>query len=49
MGSKVGNVKRGMQGSRNGRSRFERTEVLKKQSKKLLRQLGKQESEETRG
>ena len=36
-------IKRGMGGSRNGRSRYEKTEVLKKMSKKIRRRRGRQE------
>lgn len=37
-------VKTGMGGSRNGRSRWERTEILKKISKKLRRRQGREEA-----
>jgi hypothetical protein len=43
MANKVGKIKRGMGGSNGGRSRWEKTEVLKKNSKKLRRQEGKKE------
>jgi len=41
MANKVGKIKDGMGGSRNGRGRYEKTEVLKKQSRKLRRLLGR--------
>jgi hypothetical protein len=37
-------IKKGMKGSNGGRSRWERTEILKKQSKKRRRKEGKEES-----
>jgi len=37
-------IKKGMKGSNGGRSRWERTEILKKQSKKRRRKEGKDES-----
>ena len=43
MGSSKSKVKRGMNGSNGGRSRYEYTEVLKKHSKKRRRCQGKHE------
>ena len=37
-------IKNGMAGSRNGRSRWERTEILKAISKKRRRKMGKVEA-----
>lgn len=39
-------IKRGMGGSRNGKSRTERTETLKKQSKKIRRKQGRKECQQ---
>lgn len=36
-------IKKGMKGSNGGRSRYEKTEILKKDSKKLRRNQGKNE------
>ncbi len=41
-------VKTGMAGSSGGRSRWEKTEVLKKDSKKKRRREGKYETEENK-
>lgn len=39
-------IKKGMKGSNGGRSRYEKTEILKKDSKKLRRNQGKEEVKE---
>ena len=41
MANKAVKIKDGLGGSRNGRGRYEKTEVLKKQSRKLRRLLGR--------
>jgi hypothetical protein len=44
MANKVWRIKKGMGGSRCGRGRSEKTEVMKQHSKKLRRRLGKVEA-----
>jgi hypothetical protein len=46
MAGKAHYIKNGMGGSRNGRGRWEKTEVLKKDSKKKRRAQGKAECRE---
>lgn len=45
MANKIRATKRGMGGSRNGKGRSEKTETMKRDSKKLRRAEGKSEAE----